>query len=58
MQLEELIQTADAQLLTVTKRHNVVMQSGRGVRMRDTEGNEYLDFLVAGQLPVWGIRLR
>ena len=45
MQLQELIQIADTKLLTVTKRHNVVMQSGSGVRMRDTEGNEYLDFV-------------
>ncbi len=45
MQLSELIKTADTQLLTVTKRQNVVMQSGSGVRMKDTEGNEYLDFV-------------
>ncbi len=45
MQLQELINTADTQLLTVTKRKNAVMQSGSGVRMRDTEGKEYLDFV-------------
>ena len=45
MQLSKLINTADTQLLTVTTRQNVVMQSGSGVRMRDTEGNEYLDFV-------------
>jgi len=45
MQLQELIDTAETQLLTVTNRHQVVMQSGQGVRMRDTSGKEYLDFV-------------
>lgn len=45
MQLQELIKIADTQLLTVTKRHNVVMQSGNGMRMKDTSNKEYLDFV-------------
>lgn len=45
MQLSELINIADTQLLSVTKRHNVVMRSGKGMRMRDTSGKDYLDFV-------------
>lgn len=43
--LEDLIDIADKQLLTVTKRQNAVMVSGSGMRQCDTEGNEYLDFV-------------
>jgi len=45
MQFSDLIQTADSQLLTVTKRHNAIMHAGEGMRMRDTNGKEYLDFV-------------
>lgn len=41
----DYLEAADRSLLFVTSRPPVVMASGRGMRLTDTEGKEYLDFV-------------
>ncbi|MFH0977609.1 MAG: acetylornithine/succinylornithine family transaminase [Spirochaetota bacterium] len=50
MNTEDLIRIANAKLLKVTNRPDIVMAKGRGLYLYDVEGNKYLDF-VAG----WGV---
>ena len=47
MRTEELLDEAKKHILYVADRPDVVMSRGRGVRLYDTDGKEYLDF-VAG----------
>ncbi len=47
MNTQELLKAADASLLKVTNRPDIVMAKGKGMYLYDTEGNKYLDF-VAG----------
>ncbi len=43
--VSQLIEKAEKNLLTVTTREAAVMVSGQGMRMRDTSGKDYLDFV-------------
>ncbi|MFA5904264.1 MAG: acetylornithine transaminase [Desulfobacula sp.] len=45
MKTKELLKTAETKLLKVTNRPGIIMQSGQGLTLTDTEGNEYLDFI-------------
>ena len=45
MNTKELLSTADNSLLYVITRPDIVMESGKGMRIKDTEGKEYLDFI-------------
>ncbi len=45
MNRKELLQIADETLLKVTERPEIVMYSGKGLHVFDTEGNQYLDFI-------------
>ena len=42
---QDYLAVADRALLFVTRRPPVVMASGRGMYLTDTEGKEYLDFV-------------
>lgn len=42
---KDYLEAAERSLLFVAPRPSVVMASGRGIRLTDTEGNEYLDFV-------------
>jgi acetylornithine/N-succinyldiaminopimelate aminotransferase len=50
MNTQSLIQIANAKLLKVTNRPDIVMAKGKGLYLYDVDGNKYLDF-VAG----WGV---
>lgn len=45
MDLKKLLSTAETKLLKVTNRPGIVMHSGQGMILKDTEGREYLDFI-------------
>lgn len=45
METKKLLKTAETRLLKVTNRPGIIMQSGQGLNLMDTEGNEYLDFI-------------
>jgi len=45
MKTKKLLKTAETKLLKVTNRPDIIMQSGQGLTLTDTEGNEYLDFI-------------
>jgi len=45
METKKLLKTAETKLLKVTNRPGIIMQSGQGLNLMDTEGNEYLDFI-------------
>ena len=47
MKLEDARATEAKHFLPVVKRHPAVIVEGRGARLRDTEGREYID-LMAG----------
>src|SRR5215470_10916772 len=50
MKIDELRRSEAAHFLPVVKRHPVALVEGRGSRVRDAEGREYVD-LMAG----WGV---
>ena len=45
METKELLKIADTKLLKVTNRPGIIMESGHGLNLIDTEGHEYLDFI-------------
>ncbi len=45
MDTKALIDIADTRLLSVTPRPEIIMAKGRGMEMKDLEGNTYLDFV-------------
>ena len=53
MKTSEIIKEADQYLLHTYNRYPVVFERGRGVRLYDTDGREYLDF--AAGIAVFGL---
>lgn len=45
MKTEDLIDTAQSNLLKITRRPDIVMSHGKGMYISDTNGNTYLDFI-------------
>ncbi len=45
MKTKKLLKIAETKLLKVTNRPDIIMQSGQGLNLIDTEGNVYLDFI-------------
>src|SRR3989339_525470 len=54
METKKLLKTAETKLLKVTNRPDIIMQSGQGLNLMDTEGNEYLDFIGGGAVNCLG----
>ena len=45
MNAKELLEIANTKLLKVTNRPDIIMATGKGMYLKDTEGKQYLDFV-------------